>query len=323
MATDRELVELFERLASAADALRARHRAQRPDGVVGCSFGCLPTLLLGAALALKWDDWSGHPRFWPYLGGALAAVAVGLAIGLPALKRYMAASADVDRATEDALVRPLVELLVPGGVLSHPLQLPEDEWRRTMLFPVTSGVVKRINRVVGRVAGRDAVLDEVSIDSMPTGGGGWTFHGWIVRFELPAPVAGHLRVRLPAVTSNGRPPNGGFETLAPEAARLGEPYTIDAAPADFGAPAPNVDRSGTAPAALLTDALFERLRATGTVQVAAAGRDLWVVARRGPGEAFTSSSMIGYDLDSWRRAAATLDEVAGVAKEVFRAVGRA
>jgi hypothetical protein len=323
MAADRELVDLFERLRPTADALRARHHAQRPDGIVGCSLGCLPTLLLGAALALKWDDWYGQPHFWPYLGGALAVVAVGLTFGLPALKRYMAASADVDRATEDALVRPLAELLVPGAVLSHPLELPEDEWRRTMLFPVTSGAVKRINRVVGRVAGRDAVLDEVSIDSMPTSGGGWTFYGWMVRFELPARVAGHLRVRLPAATSNGRPPSRGFETLAAETARLGEPYAIDAAPSDFGAPAPNVDRSGIAPAALLTDALFERLRATGTVQVSAAGRDLWVVARRGPGEAFTSSSMIGHDLESWRRAAATLDEVAGVAEEVFRAVGRA
>jgi hypothetical protein len=323
VALDRELVDLFQRLAPAADALRARQRAQRPDGILGCSLGCLPAILLGALLALKWDDWYGHPRFWPSLGGALAAVAGGLAIGLPALKRYMAASADTDRATEDALVRPLVELLVPGGVLSHPLQLPEDEWRRSLLFPATSGAVKRINRVVGSVAGRDGVLDEVYIDSMPTSGGGWTFYGWIVRFELPARVAGHLRVRLPAATSNGRPPGGGFEALDPETARLGEPYAIDAAPPDFGAPAPNVDGSGIAPAALLTDALFDRLRATGTVQVAAAGRDLWVVARRGPGEAFTSSSMIGYDLESWRRAAATLDEVARVADEVFRAIGRA
>lgn len=141
---------------------------------------------------------------------------------------------------------------------------------------VTTGAVKRINRVVGRIAGRAAVLDEVFPDSMPTDGGGWSFHGWIVRFELPAPVAGHLRVRLP--------------------------YTIDA--------------NGPAPAALLTDALFDRLRATRTVQVAAAGRDLWVVACRAPGEAFTSSSMIGYDLESWRRAAATLDEVAGIADTV-------
>jgi hypothetical protein len=323
MATERDLVDLFERLAPEADALRARHRAQRPDGILGCSFGCLPAILLGAALALKWDDWYGHPRFWPYLGGALAAVAVGWAIGLPALKRYMAASADTDRAIEDALVRPLVELLVPGGVLSHPLQLPEDEWRRTMLFPVTSGAVKRINRVVGRVAGRDAVLDEVYIDSMATSGGGWTFYGWIVRFELPARVAGHLRVRLPAATSNGRPPGRGFETFDPETARLGEPYTIDAAPPDFGAPAPDVDGSGIAPVVLLTDALFERLRASGTVQVAATGRELWVVARRGPSEAFTSSSMTGYELESWRRAAATLGEVAAVAEAVFRAVGRA
>lgn len=316
MATDHELVDLFERLAPAADALRARHRAQRPDGILGCSFGCVPAILLGAALALKWDDWCGHPRFWPYLGGALAAVAVGGAIGLPALKRYMAATAETDRAIEDALVRPLVERLVPGGVLSHPLQLPEEEWRRTMLFPVTSGTVKRINRVVGRVAGRDAVLDEVFIDSMPTSGGGWTFYGWIVRFELPARVAGHLRVRLPAATSVGRPSSRGFETLEPETARLGEPYTVDAAAAE-------ADRSGIAPAALVTDALFDRLRASRTVQVAAAGRDLWVVARRGPGEAFTSSSMVGYDLESWRRAAATVDEVAAVAEEVFGAVGRA
>jgi hypothetical protein len=320
MASDSEIAALFERLAPAAATLRARHRSMRPDGVVGCSLGCLPAILLGAALAFKWDDWYGHPRFWPYLGGALAAVSVGLAIGLPALKRYMAASADTDRATEDALVRPLVELLVPGGVLSHPLQLPEDEWRRTLLFPVTSGAVKRINRVVGRVAGRDAVLDEVFIDSMPTSGGGWSFYGWIVRFELPARVAGHLRVRLPAATSNGRPPVRGFEELAPETARLGEPYAVDAAPPDVGSSASNVDPSGIAPAALLTDALFERLRANRTVQVAAAGRDLWVVARRTPGEAFTSSSMIGYDLDSWRRAAASVAEVAGVADAILTAV---
>lgn len=323
MAADRELVDLFERLAPAAAELRARHRAQRPDGIAGCSLGCLPAVLLGAALALKWDDWYEHPGFWPYLGIALALVAVGIAIGWPFLRRYMQASAAVDRATEDALVRPLVELLVPGGVLSHPLQLPGDEWRRTMLFAVTSGAVKRINRVVGRVADRDAVLDEVYIDSMPTDGGGWSFYGWIVRFELPVTVAGHLRVRLPSMTSNGRPPSRGFEALDPETARLGEPYAIDAAPPDFGSPAPNVDRSGVAPAALLTDAVFDRLRATGTVQVAAAGRDLWVVARRGPGEAFTSSSMIGYDLESWRRAAATLAEVTGIADEVFRAAGRA
>jgi hypothetical protein len=235
----------------------------------------------------------------------------------------MAASAVIDRATEDALVRPLVELLVPGGVLSHPLQLPEGEWRRTMLFPATSGGVKRINHVVGRVAGRDAVLDEVYIDSMATSGGGWTFNGWIVRFELPTRVAGHLRVRLPAATSSGEPSSRGFDTLDPETARLGAPFTIDAAPPDFGAPAPNVDRSGIAPAALLTDGLFERLRAAGTMQVAAAGRDLWVVARRGPGEAFTSTSMVGYDLESWRRAAASLDEVVGVAEALFHAVGRA
>jgi hypothetical protein len=136
-------------------------------------------------------------------------------------------------------------------------------------------------------------------------------------------VAGHLRVRLPAATSNGRPPGRGFEALAAETARLGEPYTIDAAPPDFVAPGPHVDRSGIAPAALLTDTLFDRLRPTGTMQLAAAGRDLWVVARRGPGEAFTSSSMVGYDLESWRRAAATVDEVAAVAEEVFGAVGRA
>jgi hypothetical protein len=314
MPADRDVEELFERLRPHADALRSRMGGARPDTAIGLALGCLPTALLAGVLLVSWSAWSGHPYFFPALGAAAAIAGVLSFIGLRFWDRGRAAQREAGAAGDDELLRPLAEGLVPGGAFSRP-DPASGEWRPSLLFPRTADVLHPLRRISGRIAGMPALLDEIVIRYNPRFG---VFQGWVVRFELPFAVAGHLRIRVPRTTHGFHEWMDGFEPEPEAEARLSAEHAIDVAPpgsTPAGAEAAT-ETGGISPQLLLTDALLDALRSIEPGELAIAGRSLWITA---PGVGTLGS--LSFDLASLRAAAGTLDRVERTAREVLRAGG--
>lgn len=314
MLTDRQVEELFESLRPRAEALRSRMGTTRPDVAIGLSLGCLPTALLTPLALVSWSAWSGHPYFFPALGAAVAFTAVLAFVGLRFWDRGRAAQRAAGAVGDDELLRPLAEGLVPGAAFSRP-DPASDEWRPSLLFPRTADVLHPLRRVNGRIAGMPALLDEIIIRYSPRFG---VFQGWVVRFELPFAVAGHLRIRVPRTTHGFHEWMDGFEPEPQAEARLSAEHAVDVAPpgsTPAGTEAPT-ETSGMAPQLLLTDALLDALRSIEPGELAVAGRSLWITV---PGVGALGS--LSFDLESLRAAAGALDRVEALAREVVRAGG--
>jgi hypothetical protein len=307
-------------------ALQQRHDAN----VKGGSFGCLLILAAIAAplvgillLAVVVTSDRGSAALRWLLGSATLACSFVVAFVLGRRGQKMeaplvSAASDVGAALDETLVRPLVERLVPGSTFSRPL-VASSGFHPSLLFEQVQGkALASHSRIEGTLAGLPVVLEEVpsSFDENIEG-------GWIARFVLPFAVNGHLRIRAPKRLAHTSRWNKGFEQLREATARLGARYTIDAAPAGSGPDHHSpVQSDGLHPDVLLTEALFERLRASPDIDVAAAGRDLWVSVPRAI-RAFDAHATVPTSVEPWRKAARAIAEIDGIVTAILIPFGPA
>jgi hypothetical protein len=241
------------------------------------------------------------------LAGSFVIAAVLIKRGQRMQAPWVAANDRLGETLDEALVRPLVERLVPGATLSRPL-VPSSGFHPSLLYDEVRGKALAVhNRIEGTIAGLPVVLEEVpsSFDENIEG-------GWIARFALPFTVDRHVRIRGPKPSTHTSRFNRGFEKLTEATARLGSRSVIDAAL--LGPPAAS---GGLLPDDLLTEALFERLRASPDVDLAVAGRDLWVSIPRGI-RAFDGHVTLPTSLEPWRKAAQAIAELESIVTAIRR-----
>jgi hypothetical protein len=305
---------VFDAILLSARARTAELQRAYDASAAGGNRGCLMMLASGAmavgAIVLAF----GAPRVpavFLFLGVVLlAAVIVGLA-GWRTWSPWSEANGVLQDGTDDALIRPFVERLVPGAVFTRP-KVVTSRYHPSLLFqePRGTGWMSQ-GRIEGRIAGLPAVLDEVEGSSNRT-----VDEGWIARFELPFAVDGHLRIRVPKDLGEHAVWREGFRPLTHETGRLGTAHVIEIAPLgigmDDGAAPPT---GGLHPDALLTDALFEQLRASGDIDVAATARTLWVAVPRSI-RAFGAQSGIPPDLKAWHRVVRAWHEAVRAIREI-------
>jgi hypothetical protein len=278
----------------------------------------MPIGLVLAFIGLR-DQWSAHPHD---TAGVATAGVVALAcagLGFVLYQRAQRIYAPIDAAVNADLMQPFASFLVPRGTLEHPGLDTCVEWRPSLLFTRYAHAHQNaVRRVTGRLAGLPAVLDEIRIryrhdkDSA-------AFTGWVVRVELPFTVAGHLRVMILPYPFRSPMWNEGFDRLTDAESRLGAPYEVDAAAPGVtpeGADGPT--SSGVPVDALLTDALLERLRAGGRMQLAATGRTLWITVPH-LRVLDARSGTAGFGGSDGRRAVAAITDAEAVLREVLRA----
>jgi hypothetical protein len=305
----------FEAILVSAQARTAGLQGAHDSTTSGGSLGCLLMLAAGAASVGVTFMAIGAPKVPSVLILVTIVLAVSAGVGWVGWRkwsRWSEARGALQDRTDDVLIRPFVERLVPGATFSRPSVIT-SQYHPSLLFQKPRGASGGDRpRVEGRLAGLPAVLDEVrgNFDANIDG-------GWIVRLELPFAVDGHLRVRVPKSLGEHTVWREGFRPLAHETARLGTAHEIDVAPLGTG---PDVDAAslpagGLHPDALLTDALFERLRASADIDVAAAGRTLWLSLPRHI-HAFDGQSGIPPDLRSWQQLAAAWHKAVQAIREI-------
>ena len=319
MRTEAEIDAFFSGLEPRRDELARQYRAGWPLSLSGCGVGCLvPIGLLFAFIGFR-DRWSEHPL---YTTGVVSAWVVALAcagIGIALYRRAQRIYQPIDAAVNAELMQPFAAFLLTGGTLEHPALEACVEWRPSLLFTRHAHAHQNAAaRVTGRLAGLPAVLDELRIRHRNHKNSG-AFTGWVVRVELPFAVGGHLRAMILPYPFRSPMWNEGFDRLTDAEARLGPPYEVDgAAPGVTPEGAAEPTSSGVPMDALLSDGLVEQLRAGGRMQLAAAGRTLWVTvphlrvldARSG------TAAFGGRD---GRRALAAIADVEAIVREVVRA----
>jgi hypothetical protein len=319
MHTDAEIDGFFDGLEPKRAELARRYRAGWPLSMAGCGIGCLVPIGLLLAFAGFRDLWSAHRLYTASVVSAwvvaLACAGIGLALYLRAQRIYE----PIDAAVNAELMEPLAAFLVPGGTLEHPALDTCVEWRPSLLFTRHAHAHQNaVARVRGRLAGLPAVLDEIRIRHRNHKNSG-AFTGWVVRVELPFSVGGHLRAMILPYPFRAPMWNEGFDRLPDAEARLGPPYEVDgAAPGVTPEGADQPTSSGVPMDALLTDALVERLRASGRMQLATTGRSLWITVPHlrvlDP-----RSGTAAFGGTAARRAVAAIADVEALVHEVVRA----
>jgi hypothetical protein len=277
-----------------ADLQRA-HDATAAGGNLGCLMVLVAAALTVGGIVLA----IGALEEPKYLFGAAGVLIVAGIVGRVGWRRWSPwseADGALRNRTDDVLIRPFVEHLMPGATFSRPLVTSSGYHPSLLLVRVEGAAASTHSTVEGSIAELPALLEEVhgSFDADIHG-------GWLLRLELPFAVDGHLRIRAPKSVDEHKRWVDGFEPLDEATARLGTRHTIDVAPLGVGTDAPaSLPAGGLHPDVLLTDAVFEWLRASGDIDVAATGRTLWLFVPR-PIRAFDSQSGIPSDINSWRR----------------------
>lgn len=306
---------VFDAILTSARARTADLQRAHDATAAGGNLGCLMLLASGAlalgAIALA----IAAPRVLAVFLVVAVALVVALIVGRIGWRKWSpwsGANAALQDGTDDALIRPFVEHLVPGATFTRPREIT-SRYHPSLLFqePRETGWMPQ-GRIEGRIAGLPAVLDEVRASSNRN-----VAEGWVVRLELPFAVDGHLRIRVPKKLGEHAVWREGFRPLADETARLGTTHEIDVAPLGTG---PDVDgaslpANGLHPDALFTEALFERLRACGDIDVAATAHTLWVAVPRSI-RAFDRQSGIPPDLKAWHRLAQAWHDAVRATREI-------
>jgi hypothetical protein len=319
MPTDAEIDAFFAGLEARRDQLARQYRAGWPFSLAGCGVGCLVPIVLVLAFAGFRDQWREHPL---YATGVVSAWVTAIAcagIGIALYWRAQRIYAPIDAAVDAELMAPFAAFLVPGGTLEHPALDACVEWRPSLLFTRHAHAHQNaVTRVTGRLAGQPAVLDEIRIRHRNHKNSG-AFTGWVVRVELPFAVGGHLRAMILPYPFRAPMWNDGFDRLTGAEARLGAPYEVDgAAPGVTPEGADGPTSSGVPMDALLTDAVVERLRREGRMQLAATGRTLWItVPRLRVLDARSGTAVFGGK--DGRTAIAAIADVEALVREVLRA----
>ncbi|MET0556008.1 MAG: hypothetical protein ABW221_23415 [Vicinamibacteria bacterium] len=246
----------------------------------------------------------------------VVAVMLGVAvivwrIGWRKWSPWSGANAALQSGTDDALIRPFVQHLAPGATFSRPLVTSSGYHPSLLLARVEGAAAQQHSTVEGSIAGLPAVLEEVhgSFDAD-------IHQGWLLRFELPFAIDGHLRIRAPKSVDEFKRWVDGFEVVEDATARLGTRHTIDVAPLGVGMDSPpSLPAGGLHPDVLLTEALFERLRVSGDIDVAATGRTLWLFVPRNI-RALDSQAGIPPDINSWHRLTRTWHDAVRTIREI-------
>jgi hypothetical protein len=245
---------------------------------------------------------------------AIACAAIGVAL----YKRGQLLFEPIDAAADADLMAPFAALLVRGATFERPGFDACPEWRASLIFPAPAHLyMNAVARVRGRLAGLPAVVDELNIRYQTNRNSGATH--WVVRFELPFTVGGHVRVIVPMLGYGSLMWKEGFEPYEGAEARLGKPFQVDvAAPGVTPDGAAQPTATGVSADALLTDALFELLRSDGKLQLALTGRTLWVAVSQI--RVFDPRSCLAsFDAKTGRKAADRIAAVEAIAREVVRA----
>ena len=211
----------------------------------------------------------------PPLG--LPATAVGaflaltcLFVGVALWRQWAKHDDQLSLETDAVLIRPLVELLVPGATFSRP-KIILSGWHPCLLMAEeegASGVTP--SQIDGSLLGQNLVIVELEDPS-----------SWIVRLDLAFGVAGHLRIRSMARLAPGGFWTKGFENHSAGSRRLGAGHSIDWAPlGDRTGKVVETPLNAVPIERVLSDALFDHLRAHPDLMVAMAGNTLWVVVPR-------------------------------------------
>jgi hypothetical protein len=322
MASAQELADLFASVSRRIAEIRERSQATAQGSHLGCLLVVLPILafiLLSALKPAVTPSWYG----WLVLAVCVAGVAsvvAGWKVSAPA-RRVQEAQWE---ETERAVLQPLTGLLLPGATFSRTTTfLPKDH--PSLLLPRLRQALRAHSRIEGRMLGRPVRMDVVwatGDHDIPS--------CLFAQVEMPFAVAGHLRIRhsgsrfLLEPLENALIPGNfrkeGFAPLEADAARLGRGFRCDWAQLATDTTAPDAAPAleGLSPRVLLTDRLFDFLRANLDVMVAAVGRSLWIVVTRRM-EAFESRVPTADDLELWQKAAAAVRDVELVAREVLAA----
>jgi hypothetical protein len=321
MRTDAEVDAFFSGLESRRAELARRYRAGWPFSRLAGGIGCLLPIVLLGLFAASHASWSAHPRRTAIVVAGCACTLAGAGIGFGLFRRAERVYAPIDAAVVADLMEPFAAFLVPEGRLEHPALETCVEWRPSLLFPPHAEPYENaVTRVTGRLAGLPAVLDEIKIRHPFDRDDGESM-GWVVRVGLPFAVGGHLRVLVLQPGDERAMRRDSFLRLTDLETRLGGRYRVEGAspgitPEGADGPTP----SGLPHEALLTDALAERLRANGRMQLAATGRTLWVtVPLLRVLDARTGIALFGGA--GARRAVAAAGDVEAVVREVLAAGG--
>jgi hypothetical protein len=320
MPSDQEIQAFFDARTQRVAELLAQYRAGWPWSFGGCGVGCLVPIGLLLLFLETGHAWTQHPHYTKAVVGAWVVAIACAAIGVALYLRGQRLFEPVDATADADLFLPFAALLVGDATLAH----PDDtilEWRASLLFPRHAHVYPtngQTTRITGRIAGRPSELDEMCIRYRSHKNSS-SFFGWVVRLTLPFTVGGHLRVRQAKWGYDSLLWHEGFEPLADATARLGNGLEVEAAAPGVtpeGAPSPTSD--GVPADALLTDALFDRLRDAGKVQLAATGSTLWIVVPNV--RAFDNRrNVAAFDADYGRKTAAKMQLVETIAHEIVRA----
>ena len=318
MATDQQIEQLFDSLRARIADIASRTGKHSGRGNAGCCLMVLPIVGSIALLGKAQDVALPSPElFWWFVAAVFVGAAVCFVIGWRLWLPWSQSSAALREETDDALIRPLVDALVPGGTFSRPT-VTTSGFHPSLLRPHTERGTVRIlaqSRVDGHLADMPVVIEEIQLD---TG----IQQGWIARFELPFAVAGHLRIWVSQGAWSGWGEwKDGFEIMAEPTARLGDPYTVDAAPIGTGpdAAGATVSPGALPPEVVCTDTLFDALRERPDVRLAIVDRTLWMEVPRTI-KVFESHIASPDDLAAWKKAALAGRDIEFIARAILSAV---
>jgi len=306
----------FSSLRARTADIQIRSAKLTTSGNLGCALMVLPVAFgIWFLVQLQKPGFADLSWFgWPLVAlfvGILAVVTAGFRLW----RRWAVHSATLCQETDEKVIPPLVETLLPEARFSRPVTI-RSGWHPSLLLPYTSGALATSDgRLDGHMLGQPISIVE--------GRGSFNLdvpEGWTVEVELPFFVGGHLRLRVVNALSPGKRWSAGFETCAEDSELLGSSFTVDVAPLGTGTNAgEQASPEGfVPPARLLTTALYERLRSRPDVAVGVTSNRLWLVIPRQI-RAFESRIASLEDLESWKKAAAAMRDIEVVTREILAA----
>jgi hypothetical protein len=315
VATEVEVEQLFESLRPRIAEIKGRDVPHRTGGNLGCLLMVLPFVAaVGTLMLLKDPKMAELLWGWPLV----VAPVIGVAVFVVGFKiwRPWATISGVQREEADAALRqPLAALLLPGATFTRERMLVSGYHPSLLLSNPRGAHSLPLGRIGGRLLGQPVQVDELrgSFDSdVPA--------CWIVRVELPFVVAGHLRIHRWTMTTPGIFWRDDLESLEDDSRRLGRGWHVELGPlglgTDEGLAAPPA--GSVLPGVLLTDGLFAVLRDRQDVQLAVAGRTLWIMVLRQL-QAFDSQVPDFEDVHRWKKAVPAMQDVEAVTREVLAA----
>ena len=235
---------------------------------------------------------------------ALACYLLGLALW----RRWAKHQRELMLETDEVLIRPLVELLVPGATFSRPIMILSG-WHPSLLIPEEEGSSgSKPGQVVGHLFGQAIVISELDSPS-----------SWLTRVDLPFAIASHLRICNKARLGSGTLWRTGFEQHS-ASQRLGNAGSIQLAPLGTGP-----DKIVVTPNQkvvpvehLLSDALLEQFRANPELMIAVVGSTLWLLLPRAI-RAFESRVASPSDQYVCKKAAAAMRDIENVTHAILAA----